>query len=532
MAAEKVEYEINLRDLLSPKIHDAEKATKSFEGSVGSLNGAIAKIGGILAGAFAVSKIVDFAKESAEMYSQIEFAQSQLQAGLASTGGAAGVTFDGMVASAKNFAHELKFTQAQIEDTQSIFLTFPSITKDIFDRTTAAAMDMATRLKGDPKDAAMQLGKALQDPEKGIAALHRVGVNTDELKKKFETVTDTIERQKLILGELETEFGGSAKAAAEADAGFRRTKTIEEMKVALGSLTDKIEEALSPALEWLANVGLNAINKLQELWAYVEKTVDFSAVAENIKAFGQGVYNFFQPLFAPIVEMYKAVWNGLKKVWDALSQFSTEGPGLLQWFQDGLMVFIELLTWLYSKIFAFIAAIIDFAHTLWVLLEKLKVITVLSALFEGVWWAIKKIGDGIGWLYDHTIKPILDGIGWAYDKLKGMLGIKDVKVTAKNEVVVTEDKTMKDAKDLMPVTKSLLPSTPPTGSAAPTKAGKSEASKVTGQKSVNITISIDKLIEKFNISTVNMQEGAAKIQELVAQTLLGAVRDSQIKAGI
>ena len=53
-----------------------------------------------------------------------------------------------------------------------------------------------------------------------------------------------------------------------------------------------------------------------------------------------------------------------------------------------------------------------------------------------------------------------------------------------------------------------------------------------GTKSVNITISIDKLIEKFNISTVNMQEGAAKIQELVAQTLLGAVRDSQIKAGI
>jgi len=528
MAVEKVEYELNLKDLLSPKIHDAEKATKSFEGSMGSLNGAISKIGGILAGAFAISKIVDFAKESSEMYSQIEFAQSQLKAGLESTHGAAGVSFDGMVASAKNFAHELKFTQAQIEDTQSIFLTFPAVTKDIFDRTTEAAMDMATRLKGDPKDAAIQLGKALQDPEKGIAALHRVGVNTDELKKKFETVTDTVQRQKLILGELESEFGGSAKAAAEADVGFRRTKTIEEMKVALGGLTDKIEEALSPALEWLANVGLKAVDKLQELWAYVEKTVDFSAVAENVKAFGMGVYNFFQPLFEPIVNMYKAVWNGIKKVWDALSQFSTEGPGLIQWLQDGLTTFIELLTWCYEKIFDFIAGVIDFAHTVYVILEKLKVITVLSALFEAVWWAIKKIGDGIAWIYNHTIQPMLDAIGWAYDKLKGLLGIKDVKVTAKKEVVVTEDKTMKDAKDLLPTTKGLIPA----ATGEPKKASKSEAGKVTGQKSVNITISIDKLIEKFSISTVNMQEGAAKIQELVAQTLLGAVRDSQIKAGI
>ena len=53
-----------------------------------------------------------------------------------------------------------------------------------------------------------------------------------------------------------------------------------------------------------------------------------------------------------------------------------------------------------------------------------------------------------------------------------------------------------------------------------------------GTKAVTITISINKLIEQFKVSTTTVGEGASQIKEKVAETLLGAINDSQIVAGI
>ena len=43
-------------------------------------------------------------------------------------------------------------------------------------------------------------------------------------------------------------------------------------------LIDKIEEKLTPALEWMASVGLKAINKLQELWTTLSENIDFEGI--------------------------------------------------------------------------------------------------------------------------------------------------------------------------------------------------------------------------------------------------------------
>ena len=47
-----------------------------------------------------------------------------------------------------------------------------------------------------------------------------------------------------------------------------------------------------------------------------------------------------------------------------------------------------------------------------------------------------------------------------------------------------------------------------------------------------ITINIDKLIEKFSITTQTVGEGAASIKEQVVKALIEAVNDAQIVAGI
>jgi hypothetical protein len=44
-------------------------------------------------------------------------------------------------------------------------------------------------------------------------------------------------------------------------------------------------------------------------------------------------------------------------------------------------------------------------------------------------------------------------------------------------------------------------------------------------------VTIGSLIKDFTVKTTNIQEGASKVREMVAQTLLSATNDSQILAG-
>jgi hypothetical protein len=98
----------------------------------------------------------------------------------------------------------------------NLLLTFTNIrngvgkTNQIFDRATSTVTNMSKALGQDTKSSAVQLGKALNDPIKGITALSRVGVSfTEDQKKQIAALVkngQTMKAQKIILGELAREF--------------------------------------------------------------------------------------------------------------------------------------------------------------------------------------------------------------------------------------------------------------------------------------------------------------------------------------
>jgi hypothetical protein len=67
--------------------------------------------------------------------------------------------------------------------------------------------------------AAIQLGKALNDPTQGVSALSRVGVSFTDVQKdmikKLQESGDMMGAQRIILGELEKQFGGTAEAVGK-----------------------------------------------------------------------------------------------------------------------------------------------------------------------------------------------------------------------------------------------------------------------------------------------------------------------------
>jgi hypothetical protein len=114
------------------------------------------------------------------------------------------------------------------------------ITGGAFDRATQASIDMAAVFGGDASTYAVQLGKALEDPEKGLAALKRTGALTaQQIKEISEEFSKTGNRAKAfdqVLKAIETQVGGSASATAS---GMAR------IKVSVGQMLEEIGKPMS-----------------------------------------------------------------------------------------------------------------------------------------------------------------------------------------------------------------------------------------------------------------------------------------------
>ena len=205
-----------ISDELNPAA--ASSGAKAGDHLGSSIIGAAAKWAAPLAAAVGFGAVLksgfDEAKDAAA-------GTAQLAAGIASTGNAANLSVDGLNGLASEIQNYSGQTDDSIVKSEQLLQTFTNIKNSgpdkIFDQATKASADMAAKFGGDASSQAVLLGKALNDPVKGITALTRVGVSfSDEQKKTIDAMVktgDVAGAQKVILSELNTEFGGAAKAA-------------------------------------------------------------------------------------------------------------------------------------------------------------------------------------------------------------------------------------------------------------------------------------------------------------------------------
>lgn len=179
-------------------------------------------------------------------------AMAQVESALKSMGSASGKTAAELAKTADALEMDsLIDADVILKQVTANLLTFGNVAGREFDRAQQAAVDMATRLGGEPQAAAIMLGKALNDPTKGIAALTRVGVQfTAQQKEQIKTLQASGQMSKaqgIILAEVEKQFAGAAKAAAD-------TSPIRRAEVAWNQAMDKIGEAILPIIPKIASV--------------------------------------------------------------------------------------------------------------------------------------------------------------------------------------------------------------------------------------------------------------------------------------
>lgn len=212
---------------------------KSFDKVGSTIKGTVAGLVAFAAAAVGIGKISESLQEVVALAGEQEKAEAKLAATLNATGEAVGYN----VAELKKMASGLQNITTVGDETiltgQAILATFKSVRGEAFERATKAALDMSAVMGTDLNSSMVQLGKALNDPIKGLTALTRVGVTfTEQQKNQIKSLQesgDILSAQRIILQELESEFGGAAEALAKTFGG-----AVQQTSNAFGDLKEEI----------------------------------------------------------------------------------------------------------------------------------------------------------------------------------------------------------------------------------------------------------------------------------------------------
>ncbi len=227
----------------------------------------------------ALAGLAGAAFTSIEAFQESDAVMAQTNAVLKSTKGAAGETADEIGYLAQRYMGLTGISDETIQSAENMLLTFTQIHKDVFPQATKTVLDMSVALGQDTKNSAIQLGKALNDPINGMTALRRVGVTfNDEQKntiKRLQESGDLMGAQKVILKELQTEFGGSAEAAGKTFGGQLNVlkESVNNLQEAFGGM---LVQGLAPILP-----KLNAFIAIMTDW--VQYGTDVETVAKALK---------------------------------------------------------------------------------------------------------------------------------------------------------------------------------------------------------------------------------------------------------
>jgi hypothetical protein len=267
--------------------------------SPGIFGKATAGLAGFVAGGAALSLVkggVDLVTGAlGELVSQAETSeavQAQTSAVLQATHMAAGMTADSVSNLATKLSNLTGVDDEAVQSGENMLLTFRHIGSKggIFDQASAMALDMAQTFHTGPEQAALQLGKALDNPTTGFARLQKIGVTFSQhqidLIKHFQATGQMAKAQQVILDELGNEMGGAASAHAHTLQG-----AMQLLNTQWGNFQEAVGGAVIPAITELAShLGPIVSTLMEGLQPALDDVSGFlGSAADNFGTFAQGL---------------------------------------------------------------------------------------------------------------------------------------------------------------------------------------------------------------------------------------------------
>lgn len=355
-------------------------------------------------------------------------AAAQVKAALESMGGASGKTFDQLSKTAEQLRNLTGVDDDEIlTKVTANLLTFGNVAGSVFDRAQRAVLDISARMKTDLMGSTMMVGKALNDPVKGLAALRRVGIQfTEQQEKQIKAMAEANNMagaQSIMLRELERQFGGAAEAAGKADVWMPLKTALMDLE---GAFEPLIRDLFTPLVAKVAELTRAFAGISPQMQGFVLAAAGIAAIAGPVitglgamvtaagaltAAFGAGgviagmgaafagVIPFILPVAVAVAAVAAAfflfrddVEPVLKRLWQTAQE--TLGPALGELFSAvGEMVGSIAATIKQALDSDAGQAFIQFSMTVSEIMGG-TVIQVLTALVQTVTVVVKAIADG------------------------------------------------------------------------------------------------------------------------------------------
>lgn len=326
----------NLRVRISADINDIKQGLALVRGEVAKfkqeaaqaidlkgLNEGVNNLKRTLAGVFAGVTVGSVFRAVVGETREASDEVAQLRAVLKSTGEQAGYTATQLVDMADKLSSSTTHSNGEIVKAQTRLLSYTGIVGEQFPQALQMAIDQSARLGESIEQSAETVGKALDKPSQGVAALTKQGFKFTEAEKERMKVLEKSgrigEAQKIVLDAMSESYEGAAKAARNTFGGSltavgnslrelmdgsggsgmgAATRALNQLAEALRSpevregfnnLATAVLNAVAGFAKFMAQDGVKYLRMLAEAAAFTVKHIDVLAVAIGTYLTVQGI---------------------------------------------------------------------------------------------------------------------------------------------------------------------------------------------------------------------------------------------------
>lgn len=364
---------------------------------------------------------------SVALAADAEKSSAKLNAAYKNMGKTSGQSLDQLTAKTKTLGETTIFDDEQFAEAQAALLTFGTVSGDQFDRTIQASADMAAALGTDLVTATQGLGKALADPEKGIARLARAGVVlTDSQKEQVAALVeagDKLGAQDVILGAIEDRYKGVNETLANTSAG-KAAQAFEDLQNAGEDIGAVFLPIMADLVKGLSSVAIFFTSLSPEVQRFIVIIAGVVAaigptvfvIGKLVTAFKGVIFVFNLLKIALLTNPFTALAVAVVAIaaliilnWDKISAFLakvwkgiTDALGKLgKFFADTWQGIVDATTSVFSSIVGIVKGVVN------------GVIDVINGLFgflNGIQIGIPEINVGPVHIGGGTIDPFNIGL--------------------------------------------------------------------------------------------------------------------------
>ena len=284
---------------------DAQNSANSLSNTFSNLQSTINnvfKFAGIAVGAKA---LFDFGKKAVSAADDANRHFKMLESTIKVTGASSWTSSEDLENMAKSYAKSTNYSVTEVEKMQTVLLGFKNISGDTFKSASDAILDMSSVMGMDLTSAVQTVGKALDDPVKGLDSLRRQGFAfTDEQKEELAQLVkngEQMKAQQIILNELATTYGGAAQEGQSAFAQFQHS--MDDVYETIGN---KLMPIVNSFMSLLAKLGEN-IAKFLNSSEFNKFATILAGVLSKVKDALSNIITYISNVFTEIKEIFAEV---------------------------------------------------------------------------------------------------------------------------------------------------------------------------------------------------------------------------------